>query len=57
MNLVVRKGLNDSRVQRAFRICRSAIAVFFRKKQRDLVIAQDQEKLKIHRLKLDIVTH
>ena len=58
LNLAVGKGLNDSRVQRALRVCRSAVAAFSRswKKQRDLVIAQEQKKLPVHRLKLDVVT-
>ena len=58
LNLAVGKRLNDSRVQRALRVCRSAVAAFSRswKKQRDLVIAQEQKKLPVHRLKLDVVT-
>ena len=45
LNLAVGKGLNDSQVQRALRVCRSAVAAFSRswKKQRDLVIAQEQK--------------
>ena len=58
LNLAVGKGLNDSQVQRALRVCRSAVAAFSRswKKQRDLVIAQEQKKLPVHPLKLDFVT-
>ena len=44
LNLAVEKGLNDRRVQRGLRVCRSAVAAFSRswKKQRDLVVAQEQ---------------
>ena len=39
-------------------MCRSAVAAFTRswKKQRDLVIAQEQKKIPVHQLKLDVVT-
>ena len=43
LNLAVGKGLNDSRVQRALRVCRSAVFSRSWKKQRDLVIAQEQK--------------
>ena len=58
LNLAVGKGLKDSRVQRALKVCRSAVAAFSRswKKQRDLMIAQEQKQLPVHRLKLDVVT-
>ena len=59
LNLAVGKALKDSRVQRALKVCRSAVAAFSRswKKQHDLMIAQEQKQLPVHRLKLDIVTH
>ena len=52
------KGLNDARVQRTLRVVRSAVAAFSRsyKKQRDLVVVQEQRGLEIHKLKVDIVT-
>ena len=52
------KGLNDTRVLRGLRVCRSAVAAFSRswKKQRDLVVAQEQKGLPIHKLKVDVVT-
>ena len=58
LNLAVGKGLNDARVQRTLRVVRSAVAAFSRswKKQRDLVIAQEQRGLEIHKLKVDVVT-
>ena len=59
LNLAVSKGLNDSHVLRALRVCRSMVAAFSRswKKKRDFEIAQEQKNLPIHRLKLDVVTH
>ena len=56
-NLAIRKGLNDTRIQRALRICRRVVAAFSRswKKQCDLVAAQEQN-LPIHKLKLGVVT-
>ena len=58
LNLAVEKGLNDRRVQRGLRVCRSAVAAFSRswKKQRDLVVAQEQKGLPIRKLKVDVVT-
>ena len=58
LNLAVGKGLNDGRVQRGLRVCRSAVAAFSRswKKQRDLVIVQEQKGLPIRKLKVDVVT-
>ena len=58
LNLAVEKGLNDTRVLRGLRVCRSAVAAFSRswKKQRDLVVAQEQKGLPIHKLKVDVVT-
>ena len=58
LNLAVGKGLNDDGVQCAFRTCRSAIAAYScsRKKQGDLVVAQEQRGLPIHKLKVDLVT-
>ena len=52
------KGLNDTRVLRGLRVCRSAVAAFSRswKKQRDLVVAQEQKGLPIRKLKVDVVT-
>ena len=42
LNLVVEKGLNDGRIQRGLRVCRSAVAAFLHswKKQKDLVVVQ-----------------
>ena len=56
--MAIGKGLNDTRIQRALRICRGVVAAFSRswKKQRDLVTAQDQKNLPIHKLKVDVVT-
>ena len=56
--LAVEKGLNDRRVQRGLRLCSSAVAAFSQswKKQRDLVVAQEQKGLPIHKLKVDVVT-
>ena len=58
LNLAIGKGLNDNRIQRALRICRGVVAAFSRswKKRRDLVAAQEQKNLPIHKLKLDVVT-
>ena len=58
LNLAVGKGLNDGRMQRSLRVCRSAVAAFLCswKKQRDLVIAQEQKGLPIRKLKVDVVT-
>ena len=58
LNLAVEKGLKDVRVQRGLRVCRSAVAAFSRswKKQRDLVVAQEQKGLPIRKLKVDVVT-
>ena len=58
LNLAVEKGLNDTRVLRGLRVCRSAVAAFSRswKKQRDLVVAQEQKGLPICKLKVDVVT-
>ena len=58
LNLAVGKGLNDTRIQRTLRICRGVVAAFSRswKKRRDLVAAQEQKNLPIHKLKLDVVT-
>ena len=58
LNLAVGKGLDDTRIQRALRICRGVVAAFSRswKKRRDLVAAQEQKNLPIHKLKLDVVT-
>ncbi|XP_065883999.1 zinc finger BED domain-containing protein 4-like [Dysidea avara] len=52
------KGLNDSHVQRALKVCRSMVAAFSRswKKKRDLAIAQGQKNLPIYQLKLNAVT-
>jgi len=56
--VAVGKGLNDARVQRTLRVCRSAVAAFYRswKKQRDFVASQEQRGLPIHKLKVDVVT-
>jgi len=60
--LAIGKGLNDTRIQRALRICRGVVAAFSRswKKQCDLVTAlvtaQEQKNLPIHKLKVDVVT-
>ena len=58
LNLPVNKGLNDSRIEHALRVCRELVASFSRswKKQRDLVLVQEQKKLPIHKLKVDVVT-
>ena len=58
LNLAVGKGLNDTRIQRALGICRRVVAAFSRswKKWRDLVAAQEQKNLPIHKPKLDVVT-
>ena len=58
LNLAVEKGLNDSRVNRAIRLCKSVVATFSRspKKQRDLRTVQEQKGLPAHRLKSDVVT-
>ena len=52
------KVLNDRRVQHGLRVCRSAVAAFSRnwKKQRDLVVAQEQKRLPVCKLKIDVVT-
>ena len=57
LNLAVGKGLNDARVQRTLSVVRSAVAAFSRswKKQRNLVVAQEQRGLEIHKLKVDVV--
>jgi len=54
----VGKGLNDARVQRTLRVCRSAVAAFSRswRKQQDLVVSQEQRGLPIHNLKVDVTT-
>ena len=56
LNVAVGKGLNDTRIQRALRVCRALVASFSRswKKQRDLVEAQEQKNLPIHKLKVDV---
>ena len=58
LNLAVGKGLNDTRIQHALRVYRTLVASFSRswKKQRDLVEAQEQKNLPIHKLKVDVVT-
>ena len=58
LNLAVEKGLNDSRVQRVLRLCKSIVAAFSRswKKQRDLGVVQAQKGLPTHKLKTDVVT-
>ena len=58
LNLAVGKGLNDGRVQGGLGVCRSAVAAFSRswKKQRDLVVAQEQKRLPVRKLKIDVVT-
>ena len=58
LNLAVEKGLNDGRVQRVLRLCKSIVAAFSRswKKQRDLAVAQEQKGLPSHKLKTDVVT-
>ncbi len=58
LNLAVEKGLNDARVQRVLRLCKSVVATFSRswKKQRDLTIIQEQKGLPTHKLKADVVT-
>ena len=45
-------------MQRGLRVCRSAVAAFSQswKKQRDLVVAQEQKGLLIRKLKVDVVT-
>ena len=55
--MAVNKGLNDSRIQRALKACRSTVAAFSRswKKKRDLAIAQEQKNIPMHQLKLDVV--
>jgi len=53
LNIAVGKGLNDTRVQRTLRVCRSAVAAFSRswKKQHDLVVSQEQRWLPIRKVK------
>ena len=57
LNLAVGKGLNDNRTQHALRTCRGVVVAFSRSwnKRRDLVAAQEQKNLPIHKLKLDVV--
>ena len=59
LNLAVEKGLDDLRVQRVLRKCKSVVATFSRswKKQRDLAVSQEQKGLPQHKLKLNVVTH
>ena len=59
LNLAVGKGLNNRRVQHGLRVCRSAVAAFSCswKTQRDLVVAQEQKRLPVCKLKLDVATH
>ena len=56
LNLAVGKGLNDTRIKRTLRVCLALVASFSRswKKQRDLVEAQQQKNLPIHKLKVDV---
>jgi len=58
LNLAVSKGLNDSHVLRALKVCRSMVAAFSHswKKKCDLAIAQEQKNLPVYQLKLVIVT-
>ena len=58
LNLAVEKGLDDSRVRRVLRLCKSIVAAFSRswKKQRDLGVVQVQKGLPTHKLKTDVVT-
>ena len=58
LNLAVEKGLDDLRVQRVLRKCKSVVATFSRswKKQRDLAVSQEQKGLPQHKLKLNVVT-
>ena len=58
LNLAVGKWLNDGRVQHGLRVCRSAVAAFSCswKKQKDSVVAQEQKRLPVHKLKIDVVT-
>jgi len=59
LNLVIGKGSNDTRIQRALRICTGILASFSRswKKQHGLVIAQEQKIcLFTYKLKLNVVT-
>ena len=58
LNLAISKGLNDSRVECALRVCRALVASFSRswKKQRDLVLVQEQKRLPVHKLKMDVIT-
>ena len=45
LNLAIGKGLNDTRIQHALRICRGVLAVFSKswKKQCSLVTGQEQK--------------
>ena len=58
LNLAVEKGLNDGRVQRVLRLCKSIVASFSRswKKQHDLGIDQEEKRLPTHKLKTNVVT-
>ena len=52
-------NLARTRTQHALRVCRALVASFSRswKEQRNLVEAQEQRNLPIHKLKVDVVTH
>ena len=58
LNFSVEKGLDERRVKRTLKICKSAVASFSRswKKQRDLTQVQNEKNLPNHKLKLDVVT-
>ena len=57
LNLAVRKGLNDRSEQHGLRVYRSAVTAFSCswKKQRHLVITQEQKGLPIHKLKVVVL--
>ena len=59
VNLALGKGQNVGRVQHGLRVCRSAMAAFSHswKKQRDLAVAQEQKRLPVCKLKIDVVTY
>lgn len=58
LDLAVRKGLEDCRVNRVVSVCKQVVSAFTRswKKSRDLKEVQEEKRLPQHKLKVDVST-
>ena len=59
LDLAIKKGLGDSRVERVISVCKKVVNVFTRSWKKSIHLKEIQEKKKLlqHKLKVDVSTH